>query len=111
MKYLKLFEIRDDTTKSKNLFYSFGDYVYVDHSKNTCEFKSKRSDELEPYGVIKMSNGKLFDRVWDYQVECYNYKKGRFEWDYVLENAITRRLTPEEIEQYKAKKDAEKYNI
>ena len=71
MKYIKTFEdgfyIKDVQS------YNFGDYVYVDQDKNHCAFKRKDSDELEPYCLIKAGNSKLFDRIWDYQVESYNF--------------------------------------
>jgi hypothetical protein len=96
-----------------DLAWTFGEYIYVDQNKNNYEFKSVNSNELEPYSVIKQINANpwLHIKFWDYLIESYNFVKNCFEYNYILKEAIIRKLTPQEIEEFETKKEALKYNL
>ena len=117
MKYLKTYE---DTTRDD---LQIDDYIYVDHSLNDCIYRYKLPGtekslgelQLEPYCKIKLINNKKImineSLLWDYLVECYNFKQNKFYSDYINKKAIIRKLTPIEIQNFKLKEDLLKYNL
>jgi len=99
MKHLKAFE---STYWEQN--YRIGDYVLLDLERIEEEGYNK--------DVIKFIDnmGKIVkyeeDQSYEYTVEFYTNTTIP-----VREEEILRKLTPEEITEYKMKKDANKYNI
>lgn len=99
MRYIKKFE----NERVSKLSYKMHDYVYID-TKNYPE-------PILPYGFIQLKCTPFPGRTWDYSIECYNTEKNKFWWYYVDESYILRKLTDEEISEFKMLKNTVKYNL
>lgn len=89
MKYIKTFENND-------LTYKIDDYVYF----------VGYGDDISNFGKINKINKSKHNRTWDYSIctpEVNNI--------YIDEDDIDRKLTIDEIEEYKIKILSKKFNI
>ena len=109
MKYIKKYEkidwepieigdyvqVNDDTLNSFNFIYNITDPIFKIKSKDSSKNK---------YYLETNINWKEYD---DLDPEKADYQFGK---NYVRRNQITK-LTPEQVEEYYMRKNAEKYNI
>ena len=100
MKYIKPFDIINK--------YKIGDYILIDLTQLEHDqvHLIKTGEKLpEDYGMTIISD---FDEseVYPYSVTFYTGEE-----DFIKDDEIIRKLTPSEIEKFKTKIEANKYNI
>ena len=93
MKHLKTFE-------NINLEYKKDDYVFIIGYPNFGNFAK--------ISIVNNTNKK---RNWDYLIEVYNKQKRGFEYGYIDDIDIERKMTEDEILEYEAKISMSKYNL
>lgn len=105
MKYLKTYEQINDG----NSIYQEGDFVIIDKNKLKKKNLSLNTinyiNSLNPTQIIHIDNKSYKNQTYYY----FNFKNwNRF---FVKIDAIIRKATPEEIEEYKRNQQIEKFNI
>jgi len=101
MKYLKEFEASDEK-------YTDGDYILLDLDKILIDNKEMDLDHNPIYDKA-LINDDCDDGEYPYSIEFYNGEDPEFR--YVSEEEIKRKLTPEEIEEFKMMSTANNYNL
>lgn len=94
MKYIKTYELFDNY-----LDYKKDDYVYVTGYPN-----------FDNLAKISLANN-TSKKNWDYLMCAREINTGKYEYSYIDESDIDRKLTPDEINEYEARKDIDKYNL
>ena len=90
MKYLKTFE---------SIGYKIGDYILLDNST------IKWAVDLE----CKIIDKTIIKKSVKYKIETFN--DGALTSFYIHDYEIDRKMTDDEVKEYKIKKDINKYNI
>lgn len=123
MRYLKLFEnLEQEYVKPK---YNEGDYVLIDVSKISIDLNTSFDTMAKVFGKnwihndqpVYIHNYENTNSKYPYEVLTYKYdfdtpmKYQPNNYTSVSEDEIIRKLTPEEIEEFEAKKASVKYNL
>jgi len=89
--------------------YKVGDYILLADDLWAVEHECK---------IVEVSEDKLYDKLADnydiyprYKIKTYIIKNNEEYEFWVENNEIERKMTPEEIEDYKISKIAKKYNL
>ena len=102
MKYIKKYEFGGEINKNKK--YEIGDYVVIDLNKIE---RDNPYDDIPPYKYcIIFDDDTIDEEFFDYFAKFYD----NFTF-YINDNEIERYMTTQEIEEFKIKKDTNKYNL
>jgi len=99
MKFIKKFEMYDEEQK-----YNVGDYILIDIDKiNIYNKRHGYNDPDDDLAIII-----IYDTHEELPYTIKFYNKSQYS---IREDEIVRLLTPDEIEQFKIKRDIKKYNL
>jgi len=92
-----------------NTNYKIGQYILLDMNKIIFNNSSCESEHLPINNMAIITEVDKFENGYPYSIEFFNGLDTDFV--FVKEEEIERLLTPDEIEEFKTKKDSLKYNL